>query len=195
MNAQPAFRFHGGRLAYHGPSPIIFHVVLALWFSRPIDGATPHEVHVRDRAHGLIVWAVAVVIGTALATFSLSSAITTLSLSSAVKGGTDLAKSGASAIASSVGLSADPIGYEVDPLFRTDGNAAASRSNSAVDARRSNLDRHSSGVNRSLAADSEAAFAPPLCQPAHIGKPSFFMRTQVISSVQAPAFFRVSNVG
>jgi nucleoid DNA-binding protein len=131
---------------YHGPSPIIFHIALALWFTwitvssfvaggyvtgrlrRPIDGATPHEVHVRDGAHGLIVWAVAVVIGTALATFSLSSAVTTLSLSSAVKGGADLAKSGASAIASSVGLSADPIGYEVDTLLRSDGSAAASRS-------------------------------------------------------------------
>ena len=86
---------------YHGPSPILFYVVLALWFTwitvssfvaggyvtgrlrRPIEGTTPHEVHVRDGAHGLVVWAVAVVIGTALATFSLSSAVTTLSLSSA----------------------------------------------------------------------------------------------------------------
>jgi nucleoid DNA-binding protein len=135
---------------YHGPSPTIFYIVLALWFTcitvssfvaggyvtgrlrRPIDGTTPHEVHVRDGAHGLVVWAIAVVIGTSLATFSLSSAVTTLSLSSAVKGGADLAKSGASAMASSVGLSADSIGYEVDTLLRNDGSAAASRSASVA---------------------------------------------------------------
>jgi hypothetical protein len=131
---------------YHGPSPVIFYIVLALWFTwitvssfvaggyvtgrlrRPVDGATPHEVHVRDGAHGLIVWAAAVVIGTSLATFSLSSAVTTLSLSSAVKGGAEVAKSGASALASGVGLSADPIGYEVDALLRNDGSVAANKS-------------------------------------------------------------------
>ena len=131
---------------YHGPSPILFYVVLALWFTwitvssfvaggyvtgrlrRPIEGTTPHEVHVRDGAHGLVVWAVAVVIGTALATFSLSSAVTTLSLSSAIKGGADLAKSGASAMASSVGLNADPMGYQVDTLLRSDGKTAAGKS-------------------------------------------------------------------
>jgi nucleoid DNA-binding protein len=136
---------------YRGPSPIIFHIALALWFTwitvssfvaggyvtgrmrRPVDGATTHEVHVRDGVHGLVVWAVAVAIGTSLATLSIASAVTTLSLSSAVKGGADLAKSGASAMASSVGLSADPIGYEVDTLLRNDGGAAASRSASVSD--------------------------------------------------------------
>lgn len=136
---------------YHGPSPVLFYVVLALWFTwitvssfvaggyvtgrlrRPIEGTTPHEVHVRDGAHGLVVWAVAVVIGTALATFSLSSAVTTLSLSSAVKGGADLAKSGAAAMASSVGLNADPIGYEVDTLLRNDGSATAGKGASVSD--------------------------------------------------------------
>jgi hypothetical protein len=121
---------------YHGPSPILFYVVLALWFTwitvssfvaggyvtgrlrRPVEGTTPHEVHVRDGAHGLVVWAVAVVIGTALATFSLSSAVTTLSLSSAFKGGTDLTKSGA----------ADPIGYQVDMLLRKEADLATVRS-------------------------------------------------------------------
>ena len=138
---------------YHGPSPIIFYVVLALWFTwitvssfvaggyvtgrlrRPIEGTAPHEVHVRDGAHGLVVWAVAVVIGTALATFSLSSAVTTLSLSSAVKGGADLAKSGAAAMASSVGLNADPIGYQIDTLLRykeAEAKRSASGANTAT---------------------------------------------------------------
>ena len=131
---------------YHGPSPSLFYVALALWFTwitvssfvaggyitgrlrRPIDGATQHEVHVRDGAHGLVVWALAVVIGTSLATFSLSSAVTTLSLSSAVKGGADPAKSGASAMSPNAGLSPDPMGYEIDALFRNDGTVAPTRS-------------------------------------------------------------------
>jgi len=131
---------------YHGPSPIIFYVALALWFTwitvssfvaggyvtgrmrRPIDGATPHEVHVRDGVHGLVVWAVAVAIGASLATLSISSAVTTLSLSSAVKGGADLAKSGASAMAPNAGLSLDPMGYEIDALFRNEGAVAPPRS-------------------------------------------------------------------
>ena len=138
---------------YHGPSPIIFYVVLALWFTwitvssfvaggyvtgrmrRPIDGATTHEVHVRDGVHGLVVWAVAVAIGTSLATLSISSAVTTLSLSSAVKGGADLAKSGASSPSSSVATVADPIGYSVDTLLRTDGSASAGKNASLAIAR------------------------------------------------------------
>ncbi|QGM99605.1 hypothetical protein F7D14_07265 [Methylocystis parvus] len=126
---------------YHGPSPILFYVVLALWFTwitvssfvaggyvtgrlrRSLEGTTPHEVHVRDGAHGLIVWAVAVVVGTALATFSLSSAVTTLSLSSAVKRGEELTSAGA--IASTVGSNADPIGYQIDMLLRKEAPATA----------------------------------------------------------------------
>ena len=116
---------------YHGPSPVIFYVVLALWFTwitvssfvaggyvagrlrRPIEGATAHEVHVRDGAHGLVVWAVAVVIGTSLATFSLSSAVTTLSLSSAIKSGVERQSPASSAIASSLAPGADPMGYRL----------------------------------------------------------------------------------
>jgi nucleoid DNA-binding protein len=126
---------------YHGPSPILFYVVLALWFTwitvssfvaggyvtgrlrRPIEGTTPHEVHVRDGAHGLIVWAVAVVVGTALATFSLSSAVTTLSLSSAVKHGEKLTSAGA--MASNVDSNVDSIGYQIDLLLRKEAPTAA----------------------------------------------------------------------
>jgi hypothetical protein len=118
---------------YQGPSAKLFYIVLALWFTwitvscfaaggyvtgrmrRPIDGLTTHEVHVRDGAHGLVVWAVVVVVSTSLAT---------LSFSSAVKGGADLAKSRA-AISSSVAPNADPIGYSVDNLLRDDGSASA----------------------------------------------------------------------
>jgi hypothetical protein len=134
---------------YHGPSPIIFYIALALWFTwitvssfvvggyvtgrmrRPVDGATIHERHVRDGVHGLVVWAVAVAIGTSLATLSIASAVTTLSLSSAVKGGAELAKSGASSMSSGATSVADPIGYSVDSLLRTSEGASAGKSGAA----------------------------------------------------------------
>jgi hypothetical protein len=124
---------------YRGPSPALFYVALALWVTwitvssfvaggyvtgrlrRPIDGATPHEVEVRDGAHGLVVWAATVVIGASLATISLSSAVTTMSLSSGNRGGADQAKSGASTLSSSLAPGADPMGYESDALLRNDG--------------------------------------------------------------------------
>ena len=134
---------------YHGSSPVIFYIALALWFTwitvssfvaggyvtgrmrRPVDGATIHEVHVRDGVHGLVVWAVAVAIGTSLATLLIASAVTTLSLSSAVKGGADLAKSGASSMSSGVASVADPIGYSVDNLLRPNESAAAGKGGTA----------------------------------------------------------------
>jgi hypothetical protein len=130
---------------YHGASPIVFYIVLALWFTwitvssfvaggyvtgrmrRPIDGATTHEIHVRDGVHGLVVWAVAVSMGTSLATLSLSSAATTLSLSSAVKGVADIEKSGASSMSSNVAPIDYSIGYGVDKLFRHDESASAAK--------------------------------------------------------------------
>ena len=169
---------------YHGPSPIIFYVALALWFTwitvssfvaggyvtgrmrRPIDGATTHEVHVRDGVHGLVVWAVAVAIGTSLATLSISSAVTTLSLSSAVKGGADLAKSGASSMSSGVASVADPIGYSVDTLLRPSESASAGKSALAGDRGTTDTSRQeisrilvTSAANGSLSGDDRTFVA------------------------------------
>ena len=169
---------------YHGPSPTIFYVALTLWFTwitvssfvaggyvtgrmrRPIDGATPHEVHVRDGVHGLIVWAVAVAIGTSLATWSISSAVTSLSLSSAVKGGADLAKSGASSPSSGVASIADPIGYSVDTLLRPNESASAGKSalagnSGTTDTSRQEFSRIlvASAANGSLSSDDRTLVA------------------------------------
>ena len=150
---------------YQGPSPKLFYIVLALWFTwitvscfaaggyvtgrmrRPIDGSTTHEVHVRDGAHGLVVWAVVVVVSTSLAT---------LSLSSAVKGGADLAKSRA-ATASSVAPNADPIGYSVDNLLRGDGSASAGNGGT-METSRQEVSRilSAAAANGSLSSDDRA---------------------------------------
>jgi nucleoid DNA-binding protein len=169
---------------YHGPSPIIFYIVLALWFTwitvssfvaggyvtgrmrRPIDGARPHEVHVRDGVHGLVVWALAVAIGTSLATLSISSAVTTLSLSSAVKGSADLAKSGASSMPSGVASVADPIGYSVDNLLRIDDSVSAAKSGLAGNSGTTETPRQEisrilvmSAANGSVSSDDRAFVA------------------------------------
>ena len=163
---------------YRGPSPIIFHIALALWFTwitvssfvaggyvtgrmrRSVDGATIHECHVRDGVHGLVVWAVAVAIGTSLATLSISSAVTTLSLSSAVKGGADLAKSGASSMSSGVASVADPVAYSVDNLLRTNESASAGKSGTAdTSSREASSILAMGGTNGSLSNDDRGHVA------------------------------------
>jgi len=116
--------------------------------------------HVRDGVHGLVVWAVAVALGTSLATLSIAAAVTTLSLSSAVKGGADIAKSGASSVSSSVASVADPIGYSVDNLLRIDDGALAGKS-AATDTSRQEISRIliADAANGSLSGDDRAFVA------------------------------------
>jgi len=70
---------------YKGPHPVYFYVALGIWMifiavssfaaggyitgrlRRLIEGASPHERDVRDSAHGLIMWALAAVVGAFLA--------------------------------------------------------------------------------------------------------------------------------
>ena len=118
---------------YEGPSPQIFYIALALWFvwitvssfavggyvtgrmRRRINDSTIHEIHIRDGGHGLVVWAVSVLLGAAIG-------ISTVSF--AVKGTADVAKSGVSSVASNMGAVTDPMGYAVDSLLRNPGNPA-----------------------------------------------------------------------
>jgi nucleoid DNA-binding protein len=159
---------------YHGPSPIIFYIVLALWFTwitvssfvaggyvtgrmrRPVDGATIHEVQVRDGVHGLVVWALAVAIGASLATMSISSAVTTLSLSSGVKGGSELAKLGATSLAASGATVADPIAYSIDSLLRNGDSASTAKSASPV--RSATIDASPHDASHILATDATNGF-------------------------------------
>jgi nucleoid DNA-binding protein len=160
---------------YKGHSAIIFYIALALWFvwitvssfvaggyiagrmRRPIDGATIHESHVRDGVHGLVVWAVAVAIGTWLATWSISSA---------VKGGAELAKSGASSMSSGATSGVDPIAYGVDILLRPNESASAGKSGTADTSQRADSSQRevssilaTSGTNGSLSNDDRARVA------------------------------------
>ena len=154
---------------YKGHSAVMFYIALALWFvwitvssfvaggyiagrmRWPVDGSTTHESHVRDGVHGLVVWAVAVVIGTWLATWSISSA---------VKGGAELAKSGASSMSSGAMSGVDPIAYGVDTLLRPNEGASAGKSVTADTSQREvSSILITSGTNGSLSNDDRARVA------------------------------------
>jgi hypothetical protein len=158
---------------YKGHSAVLFYIALALWFvwitvssfvaggyiagrmRRPIDGATIHESHVRDGVHGLVVWAVAVAIGTWLATWSISSAF---------KGGGELAKSGASSMSSGGASVVDPIAYGVDNLLRPGESASVGKSGTAdtsadTSQREVSSILATSGTNGSLSSDDRTRVA------------------------------------
>ena len=183
---------------YHGASPIIFYIALALWFvwitvssfvtggyiagrmRRPVDVATIHESHVRDGVHGLVVWAVAVAIGTWLATWSISSAF---------KGGAELAKSGASSMSSGVTSGVDPIAYSVDNLLRPGESASAGKSGIADTSQQEvSSILAASGTNGSLSSDDRARVARIVAARAGLTQTDADKRVDAIfASVKAAA--------
>lgn len=81
-----------------------------------VGDAEPHEVEVRDAAHGLTVWAAAVVVGGALAALGLTNAFST-----AAAGGAEIATATVDAVAD------DASAYVVDRVLRPgEGGSAAS---------------------------------------------------------------------
>lgn len=81
---------------------------------RPAWDANPHEIVVRDGAHGLVVWAIGALFGALVA----ASAVTGVA-----KGGAQIATAAATAAGEESGRS-DPFGYVVDSLFRAGGRTS-----------------------------------------------------------------------
>ncbi len=145
---------------YEGPTPHLFYPLLALWvlwitvssfaaggyvagrLRRRVGDASPHEVHIRDAAHGLIVWAVAVVFAALVAAGSLTFAVR----------GAESGKSGVAKLAQS----ADPVGYAVDRFLRSDA-----KPNAAPEEERQQVMRIAamSIAKRDIAADDRAYLA------------------------------------
>ena len=75
------------------------------------NDATSHETNIRDGAHGLVVWALSVIIGAMLAAGSIAGV---------AKTGTELAKAGLSTVATTTAGISD---YAVDMLVRNDASA------------------------------------------------------------------------
>src|SRR6266508_1067588 len=120
-----------------GVSVWLFLVILALWviwvsltsffaggylagrMRRKLSLST-HETEVRDGVHGILVWAVGLLIGAFIATWTASGV---------AKTGTEAAAASAIAtatsFASSLSKAADPVGYLTDTLFRPAPSAPA----------------------------------------------------------------------
>ena len=121
---------------YTGVSPIWVAIAAASWLlwvqissfmaggyltgrlRRRFHDATEHESDVRDGAHGLLVWAGALVVGAIIAIGGLGAAVSTIG--SAV--GT--ATTAASNVADGAAANIDPQAYFVDQLFRLPAGAA-----------------------------------------------------------------------
>jgi hypothetical protein len=117
--------------AREGASPIFVAIAAASWFlwvqvssfmaggyltgrlRRRFHDATEHESDVRDGAHGLLVWAGAVVVGTVLAVSGIGAAVNTAgaALSTATVAGSNAAGAAAEAT--------DPNAYFIDTMFRS----------------------------------------------------------------------------
>ena len=85
---------------------------------RPAHDATPHEVEMRDGAHGLVVWALGVLVAGTLAASGIAGV--TGAASSAVGSAVSAAASGAaSAAEGAAGAVPDPMDYVTDTLLRS----------------------------------------------------------------------------
>jgi hypothetical protein len=91
---------------------------------RRIGDATEHEVEVRDAAHGLLVWALSVLIGALIAAL--------VSAGVAAKTADVAGSAVAGATAAAVQEADDPTGYWSDFLFRPGGAAAAAEAPAAT---------------------------------------------------------------
>jgi hypothetical protein len=114
-----------------GTSRTAYFIVLGLWSTwvivssflaggylagrlrRRIGDGTPHEIEVRDGAHGIVVWAVGVVVGSLLLTYGVSSVAGNAAATGMIERRTDMTL------------------YTVDALLRGAGESTATLTNDA----------------------------------------------------------------
>jgi hypothetical protein len=111
-------------------------IVLALWIiwvslssffaggylagrMRRAIGLSPHETEVRDGVHGLLVWAVGLLLSAFIALWTASGVAKT-----GVDAASTAAAGGAAGLTNALAKSADPVGYITDTLFRPGPGAA-----------------------------------------------------------------------
>jgi hypothetical protein len=138
--------FHGGT----GVSPIWIGVAAASWFlwvevssmlaggylagrmRRRIHDATEHESDVRDGAHGILVWAGALLLGAMVATSGIGAAAS--AVGNAVGTATSAAATAAAPAAGSAAANSgfNPSAYFTDALFRPASGAPAANATPAA---------------------------------------------------------------
>ena len=161
-------------------SSFIAGAYLAGRLRRRLQDATTHEVEVRDGSHGLLVWALGVLVGAMLAASAASGVASTAA--SAVSSAAQAVGSGAMQVAGS----ADPMSYSVDSLFRTDnpqgGQSAADTGTEAAHI----LAR--SAAQGSISADDKAYLAQLIERRTGLAQPEAEQRIdQVMAGINSAA--------
>jgi hypothetical protein len=130
-----------------GVSAWVFAVVLALWVvwvsltsffaggylagrMRRKLSLSSHETEVRDGVHGALVWALGLLIGAFIASWTASGIAKTGTEAVATSAG-----AAATSFASGLSKAADPVGYQTDTLFRPTPSAAGGQSATRGDPR------------------------------------------------------------
>lgn len=93
-------------------SSLVAGSYLAGRMRRRAGDATPEEVSVRDGVHGLVVWALAALIGVVIASMSVAGV---------AKTGAEIARSGVTAVAGIVGNTSE---YAIDTIIRSNSQSA-----------------------------------------------------------------------
>ena len=147
---------------------------------RRLTNATPHEVEIRDGSHGLLVWALGVLVGAMVAASVASGVASTAG--SAVASATQAAGSGAMQLAGNM----NPMGYSVDSLFRTNNpQGGENASDSAAEAARILATSASQG---SISADDKAYLAQLIERRTGLAQPEAEQRIdQVMASLKSAA--------
>ncbi|MPY71430.1 MAG: hypothetical protein GEU92_15255 [Alphaproteobacteria bacterium] len=176
-----------------GASGTLFAIALALWLlwvivssfiaggylagrmRRRMPDATPHEVEMRDGAHGLTVWAVGIVVAAVLATAGVSGVVT---------GGGKVA----GAVASAGGGDGEgAYGGVVDSLFRATGQPA---NPAAMEAARGEVGRMLARVaaQGEVAADDKTYIARLIAAHTGLAQPDAERRVnEVLADARAAA--------
>lgn len=114
-----------------GVSVTTFGIVLALWVLwvlvsslaaggylagrlRRRHSLSRHETEMRDGSHGLLVWALSVLIGALIATWTATGAV-----NKAADAAGSLVSASAQGVVTAISSASDPLGYVTDTLFRT----------------------------------------------------------------------------
>ena len=143
-----------------------------------LPDATPHEVEVRDGSHGLLVWAVGVLVGGLLAASVATGVASTAA--SAVSSATQALGSGAMQLAQN----ANPMAYSVDTLFRSSNpQAAENAGNTAAEA--GHILAHSAAQG-SISAEDKTYLAQLIASRTGVTQPEAEQRIdQVVASIKS----------
>jgi len=161
-------------------SSFIAGAYLAGRLRRRLTNATAHEVEIRDGSHGLLVWALGVLVGAMVAASVASGVASTAGR--AVASATQAAGSGAMQLAGNI----NPMDYSVDSLFRTNNpQGGENAADSAAEAGRILATSASQG---NMSADDKAYLAQLIERRTGLAQPEAEQRIdQVMASLKSAA--------